>query len=626
MQVTPSHITISQFFLNNTEQFEIPAYQRRYAWNDKQLGELYDDINLLKNGDTHLLSSVVFLTSAHTGGINTIEVVDGQQRITTLSLLFLALRTKFQALNDEDNVKEISKMLICSEFNKQSKNKLKLGELDNPDYQILLNSGDKNKIKNQNIIHAYEFYLKELPQEKQKLEEFYYKVKYSLFIIRLDVSFAKDAYRLFEAINNRGLRLSPTDIIKNFILGNASQDTESSTLLGVKDSWQELIINLDGIVIDNFFRQYLSGKINRKIPMSKMVGEFKRYYSTHVKQAELLSQYSLYAPKEENNEEEELIDASIKSEDVAEHDSVENENADIDNENTSENESDDGDSMVAVQENCVGQTEKINLKDFVKTLASASLIYSKIVKCNFTSNDVNTHLRNLQRIKSLPSYTFLLNVFERNLREKEVIEILRIIEAFMLRWHICEKRTSELDDIFPKLINLPNDNIVVELRKELLNYAPNDNEFGMRLREYNFKGNFERAKYVLEQIEYSLAENQNEYILTSGKDLHLEHIIPQKIATKKSKKEFGDWELYLGADSTIEHKKYLNNIGNLTLLAQKLNIKASNNPFLSKKKEYRKSALLLNKQLVSGYGKFKFKEVKKRAELLSKRAIKIWDI
>lgn len=127
----------------------------------------------------------------------------------------------------------------------------------------------------------------------------------------------------------------------------------------------------------------------------------------------------------------------------------------------------------------------------------------------------------------------------------------------------------------------------------------------------------------MNNYEYGLIQDKGEYILTSGNDLHLEHIIPQKITTKKSKREFGDWETYLGEDSREKHKEYVNRIGNLTLLAKTLNIRASNNPFESKVEEYKKSNIKLTKK-ISNYKEFKFGQVQERSSKFGDKAVEMW--
>ncbi|MDD5218094.1 MAG: HNH endonuclease family protein, partial [Candidatus Omnitrophica bacterium] len=101
---------------------------------------------------------------------------------------------------------------------------------------------------------------------------------------------------------------------------------------------------------------------------------------------------------------------------------------------------------------------------------------------------------------------------------------------------------------------------------------------------------------------------------------------PQTIDTKKSFKEYGDWIGYLGKDALSKHGQYVDRIGNYTLLGQKLNIKASNNPFRAKKKEYKKSNIRLTTQLEQEFSRFKFKQVEKRAEHFSEKAVVIWNL
>jgi hypothetical protein len=196
----------------------------------------------------------------------------------------------------------------------------------------------------------------------------------------------------------------------------------------------------------------------------------------------------------------------------------------------------------------------------------------------------------------------------------------------MLRRHICEYRTSELDDIFSKLADVQRTDVIKWLKDNLKEHFPSDDEFREKIFKHSFKREEERAKYILEQFEYDLIGDQGEYVLNSGNELHLEHIIPQTIDTKKSFKEYGDWIGYLGKDALSKHGQYVDRIGNYTLLGQKLNIKASNNPFRAKKKEYKKSNIRLTTQLEQEFSRFKFKQVEERSEHFSEKAVVIWNL
>ena len=147
---------------------------------------------------------------------------------------------------------------------------------------------------------------------------------------------------------------------------------------------------------------------------------------------------------------------------------------------------------------------------------------------------------------------------------------------------------------------------------------PSDREFAEKFKEAQFKGLESRAKYILGTIEFP--ENPEVEV---KKIVELEHIIPLTINTKKSINEFGNWPKYLGRGSLEKHRDYVWRIGNLTLLHKLLNIQASNNPFNSKKEEYKNSIFQITK-IICSYKKFKFIEVEKRSEELAKKAVKIW--
>lgn len=199
----------------------------------------------------------------------------------------------------------------------------------------------------------------------------------------------------------------------------------------------------------------------------------------------------------------------------------------------------------------------------------------------------------------------------------------------MLRRHTCEKRTSENDDIFAKLlkIDFKEDKYVELIKNELLKFYPDDDEFLDKFPIQELKGNnIDRAKYMLAEIEYYKTGNTYEFTINSGNLVHLEHIVPEVITTKKSKLDYGDWETYLGNNSVAKHKRYVNYIGNMTLLSGTYNISISNNPFVKKSKTYKNSNISITKDLYNNYGVFKFPQIEKRGQEFGEIAIKIWKI
>jgi Protein of unknown function (DUF1524) len=133
------------------------------------------------------------------------------------------------------------------------------------------------------------------------------------------------------------------------------------------------------------------------------------------------------------------------------------------------------------------------------------------------------------------------------------------------------------------------------------------------------------ARDIALRIETTKHGDHDELLVLGADDVHVEHIMPQKIRTKKAKDEFGDWVAYLGKNAEDSHPKYVDRIGNLTLFAGSLNIGASNNPFGRKKRAYKESAILMTQELASK-SNFKFKDIDKRSHNLADIAVKHWPI
>jgi len=346
--------------------------------------------------------------------------------------------------------------------------------------------------------------------------------------------------------------------------------------------------------------------LRRKITFTYLNDEFKKLYVNSVQGCEGLAEYRVYAKmKIAVEDEDELVD------------DLEEGMVEIEGQEIEESES---------------ETEIENIKvtavSFTTMLASYAKTYAYIRNRKFSNQKINNSIFDLQRIKSVPTYTFLLELFSRdNISDSDRLAILKMIAVFMLRRHICSRRTGVLDDIFSDLVNkLEEENIITAVKDRLIKDMPGDEEFQINFIKADYKRSINRAKYVMEQFEYNLHETQGEFTINSGAEVHLEHIIPKKITTKKSKREFGDWEVYLGEGAKLVHGEYVNRIGNFTLLGQKLNIVASNNPFEDKLAQYKKSSLKITKEIADEYDEFKFDQVVSRSKALAKKAINIWKI
>lgn len=595
MKITPTTLTLQQFFSVGNEQFHIPAYQRRYAWGQRQQRELFDDLRLLAPGDTHLLGTVLFLSETHKPGINQLELVDGQQRVTTITILMRVLARRFVQERKDKIAQKIEEMLQCQGVDEQAMSKLQLGDLDHGDYVNIMDGGDISEAQNECLSGAYRQFTAWVAQlSLDELNLFFHKLMNCASIIRLDVGAAKDAYKLFETINNRGLRLKPTDIIKNFLLGHASS-LPTGTLDKVKDDWRKLTIALDGLDSDDFFRQWLAGKLHRKVTKNRLVADFKAYYLRHVQEAESMAEFISSIIKDDEDEDE-SEDVTITGEE---------------------------DEIVEIP----AKIKKVKLTVFAKALRRSAELYAELLWHATESPKVNRHIANLWRIKAFQAFTWLLDMFGReSLDEKAKVRLLKALEAFMMRRHICEKRSNELETIFAGLTSIAEEGYEKAVLKILKDHTPDDDEFESSFTSFPFvPAVIDRARYALEMFEYQAIAHKNEYYLADPDELELEHIIPKAADKPNTRKEFGDWPGYLGDGWKVKHTKMLHRIGNMTLLADELNVVASNNPFLAKRLEYAKSNIRLTKDLV-GLAHFKFKQVEERSKEFAKQAVMLWRV
>ena len=196
----------------------------------------------------------------------------------------------------------------------------------------------------------------------------------------------------------------------------------------------------------------------------------------------------------------------------------------------------------------------------------------------------------------------------------------------MMRRHICEKRSNELETIFASLTGLANEGYEKAVFAILREHTPEDEEFESSFASFPFvPAVIDRARYALEMFEYQAIGHKNEYYLADPDELELEHIIPKAADKASTKKEFGDWPSYLGDGWKLKHTKMLHRIGNMTLLADELNVVASNNPFKAKCVEYAKSNIQLTQELAN-LPNFKFKQVEDRSKRFAEQAVVLWKV
>ncbi len=280
------------------KQFVIPIYQRVYSWEKEQCKQLWDDI--IKTGgndqiEGHFIGSIVFVHDGiYTTNYNELLIIDGQQRLTTITLLFIALRDH---LNDEDEFLEKfsrqkiqNRYLINSDEKGDKKFKLILSE---PDRDTLLSLIDENKRKpselSLKIMENFKLFEEWIRKNTDKLETIFKGLE-KLMVVEISLERGKDNPQLiFESMNSTGKDLTQTDLIRNYILMGLEPEKQK---IFYEKYWRAMEegFKQNETLFNRFVRHYLTIKIGEP-PIEKRVYEaFKRYQQERGIETEALLQ------------------------------------------------------------------------------------------------------------------------------------------------------------------------------------------------------------------------------------------------------------------------------------------------------------------------------------------------
>ncbi len=240
-------------FLANEGSVKIPFFQRAYVWNEDNWEELISD--LLESGKSHFLGSLILKqVEIQTGNTKQVLVIDGQQRLTTLSILLRALFNSFDA-ELQQKCKQDGKFDIClfykrDMFESDVLVKIEHSKVDKKHFQAVI----KNEVNpfiidpktcESNILKCFRFFsdrLTEVPLEaRKKLFSDLLNPNNNILVV-IDLTEADDEQSIFDTINSAGMRLSSADIVKNVLFQRAfdlySNNEEVETLY--KDNWESV--------------------------------------------------------------------------------------------------------------------------------------------------------------------------------------------------------------------------------------------------------------------------------------------------------------------------------------------------------------------------------------------------
>lgn len=552
--------------LNTSRQFIVPIFQRNYSWQKSQYEQLWFDIlraSKFKEKQNHFIGSIVYIDMGTPAGRpQQLLLIDGQQRLTTISILLCAIKDYVQKFNLETKLINLAKIKNQFLYNSD--------EIDEDKYKLLLNVQDKEMyiklIDNTiftvnkpatNIIKCYEFFyehIEDFIKQDGQIDEIYAGIfKLSLVSISLDKD-SDNPQMIFESMNSTGKDLSQTDLLRNYLLMDLTPEKQTRLYKTYWKPMEELfgedIYKNDVNKFDYFIRDFLTLKSDTGYicKINNVYENFKRYY--------------------------------------------------LDN-------------------NCEKFAVLKDLFTYAKYYACIDLLQEK-------DDELKLYWQEFKKLDSHVVYPFLLKLYDDYSRQilikEDFKKILQVVISYLWRRAICEIPTNSLSKTFATLYqavdkeDYVNSIIKAFVFKSSYKRFPSDYEVREKLQTKDIY-HFRLRKYLLEALENYY---HKEPIDLNTANYTIEHIMPQNIEHNLS------WQQMLGEDWQEVHSLYLHSLGNLTITGY--NAEMSNKSFWEKvngKSGFKHSHLKLNESIAQ-CDVWNKKAIQRRTNILTDIILKIW--
>lgn len=564
MKVTQSPISLD--LVLSDLNFEVPLYQREYSWNLEQVSDLFYDIDNSQEDEGYFLGSILLYVKDESKKL--MEVIDGQQRLTTIFLILYAIKRVIAGTEYTKAIETINnllykrtKSLIVTDISEEPR--LTTGKRDRRLFKAILKSEEINKDNKDGRVKSHKLLLEALESfiipkiEQIKTEKgiegllIFAKKAIATEYIVMTAEQKSDKILLFKTLNARGIALSQSDLIKNEVCNNTKGITDEEAV----ELWDDMreMLEKEKIDIDTFLFHYINSQpdsleIRKEIEKTRQITNPQDNYPP-VPEKYIFSVY----------------DEKLKSLSLSE--------------------------------------------PFLNDLKETAKNYIEI----FVPSAKKIYLLALKTLNVAKCYPLLLRG-KKILSDKNFDLLSKAIECITFRHAIIRRDPKELERLYYTLLAKFKSESDLDAIIEDIKQHPT-----MKL-EDKFKAGFCIAspkptisKMILERI---VASHQESVDSKKG-DSWLEHIMPQKPK--------GEWLKIKEVDSEL-YEFSLNRLGNLTLLQNKLNITASNKDFKTKKSDYySKSRLNITCDLLN-YDAWNHDTIDTRQDTIYELAKDIWKL
>lgn len=540
--------------------YDIPRYQREYTWNQRDWANLYDDIT--QNDAGYFLGSFIVVNGTVNSKMDTIhyEVIDGQQRLTTLSLFLAALYARIMEHKDSidddmmlDDIRPLRNRLILKSDKSMTRVIPQVQNHNLEDYRWILKEHigldavmQKPKFLGlRKMSKAFNYFYDRLGEDVGSRNGIecvrclldICRLVCSAVVVQITVDSHADAYTLFASLNNRGVPLSAVDLIKNMLLGKVA-GVDDGQLDYYFERWQEVLHNLgdDYKTQERFFRQNYDAF--RREVNKPFIGESG-------------SQLPLGSVATRSN----LLKIYEKR-----------------------MEADDGALKV------------------LDELTENSALYSKIIGLDQESPDseLSHQLLELSRAQGVASYLMLLFLFKKQnqleLKDETLALLVKLLVCFFVRRNLTDTPpTRDLERLFISICEsvesegLKGIAAAEYIKKRLVDVSASDASFRERLEGPIYDVNPDMTRYILTVIASPSVTKEMKPLwerYASGNYVWtIEHIFPQgRNIPDEWVKMVADGDM---SKATEVQEKQVHTLGNLTITGY--NSKLSNMPFVTKR-------------------------------------------
>jgi len=546
--------------------YEVPPYQRNYAWDSDQTGDFWAALLRTARGpEPYFLGSMVFVRTDKSA---VFEVLDGQQRFASLSLVLAALRDVLKEGKPTStylsNIQAtLATMDLSGKFGHAETVRLHLNERDDGYFESIARFGnlpDEKHTSHRLLKKAYLYFREQISAELAKSgsdaetlwNEIVDAFSERLYVIRIEVDDIVDAQMIFEALNSAGLDLTQADLIKNYLL----RETPTAARSKAYKIWTSIA---DLVEEDSRLTTFIRTFWNSAYGFARKDQLYKKLRDRVKKQATT--------------------------------------------------------------------ADTVDVQGFMKQIHQesndwADLQAGAIVGPGVQVDDLNDDLRDLQTLGATLIYVPLLAL--RQAYRDDLVSFrkaVRWLRDFYVRHTIVGKRAAnEVEELYTdwSLRIRKGKMNPDELHAELVRLSPSDSEFKESFSNLVVKTQ-KVARLLLARINDAADPANNiTKTISSGGRVHLEHIVPQ------SPEKWTD----LLEREDLDHERILWSIGNLTLLVGPRNIEISNSPFdVKQEKAYKigQNIAPINKGLADAK-EFVADTLKTRAEWLADQALGVWTL